>query len=319
MRRLVWMIALCLSLIVPALARADEPRFALFDLLTDTPSPKFIAYTPSRLDPRQEANQRALPTSTIRADLEALRPSFDGLVLYGYHEAVTPRIAALAKELKFRAVLLAVWDPKSAAEVDGVVEVVRIHSEGLALGVLLGNEGLTFKRYETDDLRIAADRLHSRIGRAVPFGTSEPLGGYESAFVREFGDFLAPNIHPVFDRPNLGPAEAASWAREQAGQLARRAKKPVIVKETGFPHAGKPAYSPESQAAFWSAYLKPGLLAKPVGSPWVFHGVAFEAFDLHWKATESKLAIEASWGLLSTERRPYTALRVWREHQAARR
>src|ERR1700682_6344876 len=68
-------------------------------------TPVLGTYTPSQLDPRQEANQRKLATSSIRADLEVLRPGFDGLVLYGYHEACTPRILAVARSLKFRAVL----------------------------------------------------------------------------------------------------------------------------------------------------------------------------------------------------------------------
>ena len=74
-------------------AAAPEPdqRFPLFAYLTGQPAPALVTYAPSQLDPRQEANQRRLPTSSIRADLEALRPAFDGLILYGYHEACTPR------------------------------------------------------------------------------------------------------------------------------------------------------------------------------------------------------------------------------------
>src|SRR3954447_17148881 len=104
-------------------ARAEDPpesRFPLFGALTARPEPSLVGYTPSQLDPRQEINQKQLATSSIRADLEALRPAFDGLVLYGYHEACTPRILAVAKDLKYRVILLAIWDPKSAAEVDGV-------------------------------------------------------------------------------------------------------------------------------------------------------------------------------------------------------
>jgi exo-beta-1,3-glucanase (GH17 family) len=292
----------------------EDKRFPFFAYLTGGRTPTMVAYTPSQLDPRQEGNQRKLATSSIRADLEALRPAFDGLILYGYHEACTPRILAVARDLKFRAVLLGVWDPKSAAEVDGVAALVRQFQGDFALGVLLGNEGITFKRYEPDDVRIAAARLRTGIPRTTPVSTSEPLAGYGSAFVRDFGDFLAPNIHPVFDRPQLGPDPAAAWAREQAARLARQAKKPVLLKETGFPNGGKGAYTPASQRAFWSAYLKPGLLARPADSPevWAFHGVAFEAFDLPWKAAESKLAVEKSWGLFSAKREPYPALAVWR-------
>jgi hypothetical protein len=260
--------------LLPPQARAApeaDNRFPFFAYLTGRGGPTMVTYTPSQLDPRQDVNQRRLATSSIRADLEALRPAFDGLVLYGYHEACTPRIVAVAKEL-------------------------------------------TFKRYEPDDLTIAAARLRGKLPKTVPLSTSEPLAGYQLDAVREFGDFVTPNIHPVFDRPQLGPAEAAAWAREQAAALARRVKKPVVLKETGFPHGGKEMYTPEAQKALWTAYLEPGVLARPAdaGQGWVFHGVGFEAFDLPWKSEESRLEVEKSWGLLSAKREPYPALAVWR-------
>jgi exo-beta-1,3-glucanase (GH17 family) len=317
--RLPRVLLLAVAIIVPSLpatACGDEPdkRFPLFAYLTGRPAPALVTYTPSQLDPRQEANQRRLATSSIRADLEVLRTAFDGLILYGYHEAGTPRILAVARELKFRAILLAVWDPKSAAETDGVAELVRQFGDDFAFGVLVGNEGIHFHRYEADDVKFAAARLRSKLPRTVPLGTSEPLADYETAFVRDFGDFLAPNIHPVFDRPKLDPAEAAAWARKEAARLTVKTKKPVILKETGFPHGGMEIYTPESQKAFWTAYLKPGVLSRPdeAESGWTFHGVAFEAFDLPWKSEESKLPLEKSWGLLSPKREAYPALAVWR-------
>ncbi|MBY0514972.1 MAG: exo-beta-1,3-glucanase [Gemmataceae bacterium] len=308
------LLAAAVVLAFASAGRAAEPdkRFPLFAYLTGAPAPSMVAYVPSELDPRQDANNRRLATSSLRADLEALRPAFDGLVLYGYHEAATPRIVAVAKELKYRAVLLAIWDPKSAAEQDGVAALARLHEADLALGVIVGNEGVTFKRYEAADLPVAAARLRATLPKTVPLTMSEPLFQYKEAFAREFGDFLAPNIHPVFDQKDLAPAEAAAWARAEAAKLAKAANKPVLVKETGMPHAGTregKKYSPESQAAFWAAYLKPGRLAD--GPPWAFYGVAFEAFDVPWKAAESRLEIEASWGLLDPKRKPHPAFDVW--------
>jgi exo-beta-1,3-glucanase (GH17 family) len=294
-------------------AEKDE-GFPFFRYLTAPTPGRMVTYTPSRLDPRQEINQRKLATSSIRADLEVLRPIFDGLILYGYHEACTPRILAVARDLRFRAVLLGIWDPKSTAELDGVAEAVRLHEKDFALGVLIGNEGVTFKRYEPEDIAIAAARLRRKLPATVPLATSEPLVGYKTPAIRDFGDFLCPNIHPVFDRPNLGPKEAAEWAREQALRLAREAKKPVILKETGFPHGGKEPYSPSAQKEFWAAYLEPGIVVRLKGPAdiWVFHGVAFEAFDLPWKSEASGLPIEKAWGLFSPDRKPYPAAGVWK-------
>src|SRR5439155_6185260 len=124
-------VLLLLTFAVQSTTQAAEPdnRFPLFAYLTGQPTATMIAFTPSQLDPRQDVNQRRLTTSSIRADLEALRPAFDGLVLYGYHEACTPRILAVARDLNFRAVLLAIRDPKPAAEVDGVAALARRHQK----------------------------------------------------------------------------------------------------------------------------------------------------------------------------------------------
>jgi exo-beta-1,3-glucanase (GH17 family) len=290
---------------------APDTRNPFFAYLTGQLTPAMICYTPSELDPRTEVNQRLLKTSSIRKDLEVLRDHFDGLVLYGYHEANTPRILAMAKTLKYRAVLLAVWDIKSAGELDGVAALATQYQHDFALGVLVGNEGLTFGRYEEEDLAIAEARLRPRLPKLVPIATSEPLVGYGREVVVKFGDFLAPNIHPVFDRKELAPAEAAAWAREQATALAKKSNKPVLLKETGFPHAGDAKYTRETQAAFWEAYRKPGVIGGDEEA-WTFHGVGFEAFDLPWKAAESKLEIEKSWGLFSTQREAYPAAKLWK-------
>ena len=305
----------CLPASCLAADAAVAPDCPFFAYLTGTPTARMIAYTPSQLDPRNPANHDRLATSSIRADLEALRPAFDGLVLYAYHEASTPRIVAVAKELEFRAVLLGVWQPKSTAELDGAAALVEQFHGDLAVGVLVGNEGVTFKAYEAEDLAIAAARLRTKLPADVPLSTSEPLVGYKSEAVRSFGDFLAPNIHPVFDRPLLSAAEAAAWARKEAATLAAESGKPVLLKETGFPHGGKAGYSDETQRQFWASYVEAGIVTKPPAGAgaWQFYGVAFEAFDLPWKAEASQLPIEKSWGLLSAERKPYPAFDVWKQ------
>lgn len=287
-----------------------DTRFPLFAYLTGTPTARLIAYAPSRLDPRNEANQRTLKTSEIRADLEVLRPTFDGLILYGYHEACTPRILAVAKSLKYRAVLLGVWDIKSHNELMGAVSLANEYKESMAIGLLIGNEGINFNRYEQEDLSIALASVRAKLAPSIAVATSEPLGRYNLEFVRNYGDFLAPNIHPVFDRPNKNPEEAALWAREEALKLMKSTGKPVLLKETGFPHDGKPIFTPESQKAFWSAYVKPGVVVRDAEN-WVFHGVAFEAFDLPWKSEDSGMKIERSWGFFSQDRKPYPALEPW--------
>lgn len=287
----------------------------LFDYLTAKQPGRMVTYNPSQLDPRRESNHRQLKTSSIRSDLEALQPAFDGLILYGYSEASTYRILSVAKDLKYRAVILAIWDPKSLEEIDGVADMANTFAADFSLGVLIGNEGLTFNRYEEEDLVIAAQRLRAKLPVGIPYSTSEPLVGYQRESIFDFGDFLAPNIHPVFDRPNMNAREAAEWVHLEAAALARRSERPVLVKETGFPHTGRNRYSPELQVEFWREYTSPGLVVK-AGSPagaWRYHGVAFEAFDAPWRSDESKIDVEKSWGLLSPKREPYPAFDVWRD------
>jgi len=317
MRSLLLPLTVVLVLLAPQIGRADElilRSCKLFDYLTAKQPGRMVTYTPSQLDPRRDSSHRQLKTSSIRADLEALQPAFDGLVLYGYNEASTPRILSVAKDLKYRAVVLAVWDPKSLAEVDGVADMANTFAADFSMGVLIGNEGLTFNRYEEEDLVIASQRLRSKLPVGIPYSTSEPLVGYQRESIFDFGDFLAPNIHPAFDRPNMNAKEAAEWVHLEAASLARRSERPVLVKETGFPHAGRNKYSPELQAEFWREYTAPGLVVKsgtPAGA-WRFHGVAFESFDMPWKSEESKIDIEKSWGMLSAGREAYPAFDVWK-------
>ncbi len=293
-----------------AAVRAGEMPF-LKALATADP-PKFVCYTPAELDPRQPGNNLNLSTSSLRKDLETLRPYFDGLILYGYHEACTPRILHLARELKFRGVLLGIWQPRSVEELDGTATLVNLFHNDLLLAVNVGNEGITFHRYEEGDLIFAADRLRRLIPETVPLTTSEPLVGYKNETVLQFGDFLAPNIHPVFDRPQFAPKEAANWAKDEALKLAESTGKVVLLKETGFPHGGREPFSPQSQRDFWSAYRAAGPFVTR-GKAGVFLNVGFEAFDLPWKAEASGLPIEKSWGLFDQNRNPWPAAEVWRD------
>ena len=240
------------------------------------------------------------------------------MILYGYHEASTPRVAELARRLGYRALLIGVWDPKSAAELDGAARLCDLYDDDLACAVIVGNEGLQFGRYTEEDLSIAAARLRKTLPAGVPIATSEPLGQYSRPFLRDYGDFLLPNVHPVFDRPALSPQDAAAWVRAEAAGLAAESGRPTILKETGMPHAGSPpaggvTYTPAMQRDFWTAYLAPGLLNREgTGAGWVYHGAAFEAFDLPWKSEASGLPIERSWGLLDEARTPLPAFETWR-------
>ncbi len=279
-----------------------------------------VAFNPSRYDPRLPP-AGAYAVDEVRADLLALRPAFDGLVLYGFDVGLTPGIIEQAANLGYRAMLLGIWDPKSEAEVAGVADLVRRYGDRLALAVCIGNEGINDNRYTIEDVERARDRLRALSGTnvATPVTTSEPAGDYGWPPLRGFGEFLAPNIHPAIDRDALSPESAVAWVRGRAEAIASLSGKPVLVKETGLPNGGGPPHSPERQRAFWVEWLARGRLM-PTSAPGSFVSLAgaFEAFDAPWKAVKLESPVEAHWGLMTAERQPYPAFGAWAETAARR-
>ena len=295
----------------PPLRAAEPPSFLAF---LQAPDPALIAYVPAGFDPRTPAGG-AWPAERIRADLAALRPALDGLVLYDFRPDLTPIILEQAVALDYRAVLLGIWDPRSDAEIAGTAALVARWRERLALAVVIGNEGINDNRYGIADLARARDRLRALTGldgTALPLSTSEPSGDYGWPPLLAFGDFLAPNIHPGIDQANLAPQAAVAWVHRRAEAIARAAGRPVLVKETGLPNGGREGFSPERQAAFWTAWLAAGRL-QPIDPPRLFvsFAAAFEAFDAPWKSEELRDPMEGRWGLMSIERRPYPAFAAW--------
>ena len=278
--------------------------------------PSLIAFSPTNSDPRPGLSYQLPELESLRADLRALRIVFDGLILYGYDANLTPLIISEAIHQNFKAILLGIWDPTSQIEIHGIASLINTHHEELALAVCLGNEGLSFHRYTMHNLLQATQQLKEVLDTdaLIPITTSEPLAAYRHIEVRAFGDFIAPNIHPVFDAPKLGPVQAGRWVRERAAALAKNSQKPVLVKETGFPHGGYENFNLEKQALFWKAYLANGRLVggKNDRGNWISLAAAFEAYPLEWKSASSGIAIEQYWGLLNADREPYPAFEIWR-------
>ncbi len=246
--------------------------------------------------------------------MEALRPGFDGLILYGYDPDITPVIVGEANKLAYRAILLGIDNPKSDMEISGVAQLIRQYHGRLALAVCIGNEGIAFNKYSFGNLRTVSEKLNKMLGSGirVPVCTSEPFSEYGQTVLREYGDFLSPNIHPVFDADQLGAVEAAGWVHERALALAEKAQKPVLVKETGLPHGSADRFTPEAQQMFWSAYVHRGLLLHISSNLRIWCATAFEAFDLGWKAELANSPLEREWGLLTSDRKPFPAFYVWK-------
>jgi exo-beta-1,3-glucanase (GH17 family) len=274
-----------------------------------------VAFNPSGFDPGASA-PGAYPADALRADLAALRPAFDGLILYAFDDRITPAILDHAAVLEYRAALLGIWNPGSDAELAGTAELIRRFAGRLALAVCIGNEGINDNRYGIPDLVAASERLRALSGGIppVPITTSEPAGDYGWPPLLGFGDFYAPNIHPAIDRDGLDAEAAVAWVHSRAEAIARVGARPVLVKETGLPHGGAAGQSPARQRAFWEAWLARGRFSR-IGQPAIFvsHAAAFEAFDAPWKAAKLANHMEGQWGLMSIDRSPYPAFHVWVE------
>ncbi|MFH0785276.1 MAG: exo-beta-1,3-glucanase [Pseudomonadota bacterium] len=278
-------------------------------------TPSLIAFNPSGFDPRQpfEVNETSL--AELRKDLRIIKVAFNGLILYEMLPGLTAAILATAQELGFKAVLLGIWDPKSEREIADTAELIRQYHVKLSLAVVIGNEGLIDNRYTIEDVQQAALRLQTLIpaDASIPVTSSEPVSEYGWKPLREFGEFLAPNIHPAIDQESLDPVAGAEWVKKRANALAVAAKKPVLVKETGVPNGGALSYTPETQRLFWEAYFRNGRLVRVnTVNTWISLAASFEAFDTPWKAEKTEMLIEGHWGFLDIKRNPYPVFEALR-------
>lgn len=294
---------------------------SFFAYLTNTTKPPaLIDYSPTEFDPRRGRNFHLPSPSSIEKDLLKLRQVFDGLVVYSYHPEVTPIILEKTKQLHYRAVVLGIWDARSAKEIHGVVELIHQYADDMTLALCLGNEGIYFHLYSIKDLFKAQNKIQIALGPSIqiPITTSEPWDSYRDSALYAFGDFLAPNLHPVWVKPALPAKDAVLWTRTQAISLMEKAQKPVLVKETGFPHSGERHFTPQVQKQFWEMYLREERLVYSHTSPllWTSFATSFEAFSLPWKAEQSGEPIEASWGLMSQDRVPFPAFYTWSQVQS---
>jgi len=274
---------------------------------------RFIAYQPSSL---QVIDGRFVEAdaASIRADLTQLRERFDALITYdAIHGA--QQIPAIAATLRFRALIVGVWDPSDEHELGAALEAARRFPE-LVVGISLGNEMLLARRSDPAALLEVISRVRER-APAVPLSTSEPFHIYdqpEAAALLSRLDFLLLNVHPVF-QPWFREAPdttAAQFVVNVLAKLAPFACGPVLVKETGVPTAPASAgFGEQRQAGFYRELRR--LL--PPGRAQAF--AYFAAYDAPWRAYDATGVPgapvvhpeEAHWGLYDDARRPKAAAR----------
>jgi exo-beta-1,3-glucanase (GH17 family) len=274
---------------------------------------RFIAYQPISLRV-VDGRVSAADADGIRDDLTQLRARFDSLITYdAIHGA--QQIPAIAAGLKFRALIIGVWDPTDDAQLDAALDAARRFPR-LVVGISLGNEVLFAHRIDPAALLALIERVRARAPE-VPLSVSEPFHIYDgppAAAVLGRLDFLLPIVHPVF-QPWFRDAPAPTAAQFVVNVLAKLtplACGPILVKETGVPTAPASAgFSEARQAAFYRELR--GVLPPSRTQAFAY----FAAFDAPWRAYDATgvpgaPAVhpeEAHWGLYDEARRPKAAAR----------
>lgn len=290
------------------------PTYAAADAITPAPTPlmnalsheRYISYVPRSFSIHNESAQPA-GVAGIRADLQLLHPYFSGLITYGLGNG-QDAIPELAIAAGFRSIILGVWDPTDRHELDTAIALARRHPQQIT-ALVLGNEGLFWKRYSSADITAAAAYVRKRLPQ-LALGSSEPFSVYldaPDASALYALDLLLPNVHPRFESW-FNPArtdQAVNFVIEVLQRLHERTDKPILIKETGLPSSpAKQGFSEARQAAFWSA-----LLQRVPSNP-TQNIACFEAFDAPWKPAELQDEFghlepsEAHWGLFRQDGKP---------------
>jgi exo-beta-1,3-glucanase (GH17 family) len=291
----------------PLCARDAAAAPALEHLRTTLAHGRFVAYQPTSLEVTNGHASDANPDS-IRADLRVLRAHFDALVTYdAVHGAQA--IPAIAAALKFRALIIGVWNPFDPVELDAALSAARAFPR-LVVGVSLGNEMIFSHRADAPRLAAALAAVRTQLPR-LPLSTSEPFHIYAAAPAGQLLaqlDFMLANVHPLF-QPWFRDAPAATAAQfvvNVADQLAQVYCGPILIKETGVPSAPAAAGLSDARQAEFYQELRARM---PPSAARAF--AYFAAFDAPWRAQDATGVPggdagphpeEAHWGLYDATR-----------------
>ena len=267
---------------------------------------RFVAYQPTALKAVNGVLSHA-DDASIRADLETLKPWFDGLITYGAQNG-NERVPDIAARLGFHAVIVGVWDPGDKTELGNAIDAWR-RNPNLVAGLSLGNEIVFGKRGTWNSLHAQLNAVRAE-APGLPLAIAEPFAEYtdfpEARPVLAATDFMLANIHPVFEAW-FKSATADNWTDFVVRVMARLAAiyaKPILVKETGVPTGPASAgFNPGMQRAFYD------LLAKRLKPSRRKAFAYFTAFDEPWRPgdfnpTPGAHPEEAYWGLFTETRAP---------------
>ncbi len=268
---------------------------------------RFVAYQPTALKAINGKLTQA-DDASIRADLEVLRPWFDGFITYGAYNG-NERVPDIAATLGYRAVVMGVWDPSDPNEVANALASWR-RNRRIVAGLSLGNEIVFGKRGTWSDLLGYMKAVRAQAPE-LPLTVSEPFAQYLDDFadarpVLHATDFMLVNIHPVFE-PWFKSGTADNWTDFVVRVVARLAAiypRPILVKETGVPTGPQSAgFSEDAQHDFYK------LLAQRLPPSRKRAFAYFTAFDEPWRTGDfnpipGAHPEEAYWGMFTQTRAP---------------
>lgn len=243
---------------------------------------QFFAYTPSGFHFKHDQPVFA-DRDSIAQDLRVLRRYSNGLILYSTDQS-TSHILALAHELKFDTVILGLWSITNRNETNQAIGLARQYPD-LVRAIVVGNEGLFWKRYTITELVQAMNVIRTSLPN-IALTTTEPFASYlgsPAAIDCASQDFLLPNIHPVFESwfSTSRITQSIEFVDNIVTKLISLCHKQVLIKETGIPSGpGDQSYSEQQQQLFWQRLLNK-VKTKPMVSV-----ALFEAFDAPWKVAE---------------------------------
>jgi glucan 1,3-beta-glucosidase len=272
---------------------------------------RFVAYEPTSLQVINGHPTHA-DVASIRADLQVLRPRFNGLITYGSVDGAEA-IPAVAASLGFRALIIGVWNPFDPSQLDAAVAAASAHPD-IVTGLSLGNELVFTQSHTFAELAALAVSVRRRLP-AIAISTTEPFHlfyGSGAAELLHQLDFMLVNVHPVF-QPWFRRApdrNAAEFVVNVVAKLGDVYCGPILVKEVGVPTAPSEAgFTPERQASFFTELLTQFPPARERSFAY------FSAFDAPWRAFDAIAALarassteahpeEAHWGLFDEHRQP---------------
>ncbi len=291
-------------------ATCSSPSADLEPLTSTMASGRFVSYQPTSLKLVGGQLTQADETS-IRADLQALRPYFDGLITYGALNGAE-RIPDVAATLGFRSVIVGVWNPNDSTELANAIAASERNPK-IVIGASLGNELVLSKRGGWATLQRFLTDVRPRAPR-LPLTVTEPFAqfldepGAKTIFPQM--DFMLVNVHPIFESwfKNASPFNWAEFVVRVTDRLSDVFCGPILIKETGVP-TGPAAlgYTEEKQRAF---YRELESQMKPSRNRAFAY---FSAFDEPWlvdapNPIPGPHPEEAYWGLFTEARIPKSAV-----------